>query len=43
MGVKRLWLQETVINKPAALRAQAAGILVVMDRCIFKDYRALLG
>lgn len=43
MGVKRLWLQETVVNEPAALRARAAGILVVMDRCIFKDYRALLG
>jgi predicted CoA-binding protein len=43
MGVKRLWLQETVVNEPAAQRAQAAGILVVMDRCIFKDYRALLG
>lgn len=43
MGVKRLWLQETVVNEPAAERARAAGILVVMDRCIFKDYRALLG
>ncbi|HEX8987577.1 MAG TPA: CoA-binding protein [Rhodocyclaceae bacterium] len=42
-GVKRLWLQETVVNEPAALRAQAAGITVVMDRCIFKDYRSLLG
>jgi predicted CoA-binding protein len=33
-----LWLQEGVVNQKAAERARAAGILVVMDRCIFKDY-----
>jgi predicted CoA-binding protein len=41
LGVSRLWLQEGVINEEAALRAQAAGIWVVMDRCMWRDYRQL--
>jgi predicted CoA-binding protein len=42
IGAKRLWLQEGVINEPAALRARAAGITVIMDRCVWKDAAALL-
>lgn len=42
IGVKRLWLQEGVINEPAAARARAAGIVVIMDRCVWRDYRALM-
>ncbi|HEY6897137.1 MAG TPA: CoA-binding protein [Rhodocyclaceae bacterium] len=37
LGVKALWLQDGVINTPAAERAQAAGITVVMDRCTLRD------
>jgi hypothetical protein len=38
LGVRRLWLQDGVINEEAATRAQAAGMTVVMDRCVWRDY-----
>lgn len=41
-GVPALWLQDGVVNEAAALRAQRAGILVVMDRCMYRDYLHLL-
>lgn len=37
LGIKNLWLQEGIINEKAALRAQEAGITVVMDRCMWRD------
>lgn len=36
-GLPALWLQEGVVDEAAALRARAAGMTVVMDRCIYKD------
>ena len=43
LGLPALWLQDGVVNEPAALRAQAAGIVVVMDRCMYRDYRRFFG
>lgn len=41
LGIKRLWLQEGVVNEAAARRAREAGITVVMDRCVWRDYNSL--
>lgn len=37
LGIKNLWLQQGVVHEAAALRAQQAGINVVMDRCMWRD------
>jgi hypothetical protein len=37
-----IWMQEGVMNEEAAKAAEAAGIPVVMDRCILKELARLL-
>ncbi len=43
LKIRAIWLQEGVINEPAAEKARKAGIFVVMDRCILKEHRARFG
>jgi uncharacterized protein len=43
LKIPAIWLQEGVINERAAEKARKAGMEVVMDRCILKEHRALLG
>ncbi|MDH5571279.1 MAG: CoA-binding protein [Gammaproteobacteria bacterium] len=40
--IRAIWIQEGIINEAEALRAQQAGITVIMDRCIYKDYCTLV-
>jgi predicted CoA-binding protein len=40
-GARYLWLQEGVVHEEAAAKARAAGIKVVMDRCILKEHQRL--
>jgi predicted CoA-binding protein len=38
VGARVLWLQEGVVHPAAAAAARAAGLQVVMDRCILKEH-----
>ena len=37
-----IWIQEGIVNESAAEAARTAGMVVVMDRCIWKDYVSLM-
>ncbi len=43
LGIPRVWLQDGVVNEDAARRGLEAGMVVVMDRCIMRDYSQLVG
>ncbi len=42
LKVPLIWLQDGVVNEVEAEKAQKAGITVVMDRCVYRDYVQLI-
>ncbi len=42
IGAKAIWMQEGIVNEEAARRARTAGLLVVMDRCMYKETKRLI-
>ena len=38
---RAVWLQEGVVHEAAAATGRAAGLQVVMDRCLLKEHRRL--
>jgi len=39
VGARAIWMQEGVWDHEAAAKARAAGLAVVMDRCLLKEHR----
>ena len=41
IGARVVWMQEEIVNEEAAARARDAGLLVVMDKCLFKEHQRM--
>jgi predicted CoA-binding protein len=40
LRIPAVWMQEEIVHEKAAQKARAAGIFVVMDRCLLLEHRA---
>jgi len=41
LGLTNLWVQQGIVHLDAAIRAEAAAIRIVMDRCIMVEHRLM--
>ena len=42
IGAKIVWMQKGIVNEDAAQKAEAAGLKVVMNRCMMETHQRLL-
>lgn len=42
VGAKTIWLQQGIYNEEVALRGKAAGMTVIMDRCLKTEHQRLM-
>ena len=42
INAKVIWMQENIENEAAAAQARAAGLQVIMNRCMMQEHRRLL-
>jgi predicted CoA-binding protein len=40
VGAKVVWMQEGIVNNAAARRAETAGLIVIMNKCMMKIHKA---
>src|SRR5262249_54546504 len=43
VGAKAVWMQDGVVHNEAAARARAAGLRVVMSKCMLREHARLKG
>jgi len=40
-GARAIWMQEGIVNEESARKAEKAGLLVVMNKCMYKEHARL--